>query len=124
MNNMGKYNMGMDNMNMDRINMDINNRKYNDYKDIESDNTVKKINNIIIDDTLNQVNSVTNIINEIKYPVMVFCLVILLNNTIVTDILYNLINNLVKNKCISDNISLFVRALVSGIIIFLVKFII
>ena len=129
MNNMNMdnmNNMNMDNMNMNRMDMDMDmhNRKYNDFRDIESDNTVKKINNIIIDDTLGQLNSVTDIINEVKYPILVFCLVILLNNSIVTDILYNVINNLIKNKCISDNVSLFIRALVTGIIMFLIKFII
>ena len=88
----------------------------------ETDNTVKKINSILEDNTDNHLLSLNSLITHAKLPLIVFLLVVLFNNSFVTKTLSELFSKLIKNDFITDNISLFLRALISAIIIFSVEF--
>jgi len=84
----------------------------------ESENTVKKINSIIDDSNGLEI---TSIIDDIKIPIIVFILCFVLNNPMLVDLTTNVILSLIKNKNISDYISLILRTLPIVIILYLLK---
>lgn len=88
----------------------------------ETDNTVKKINSILEDNAENHLLSLNSLITYAKLPIIVFIIVVLFNNSFVTNMLSELLSKLIKNQFITDNISLFLRALVSAILIFAIEF--
>lgn len=88
----------------------------------ETDNAVKKINSILEDNTDNHLLSLNSLITHAKLPIIVFLLVLLLNNSFVTKTLSEILSNLINNEFITDNISLFLRALISAIIIFSIDY--
>ena len=55
-------------------------------------------------------------------PIIVFLLVILLNNSFVIDILSDLLSKLSKKAFIINNVSLFIRALVSAILLYVIQY--
>lgn len=111
------------NDNIDFRNNDTIDFRNNDNIELnESDNTVKKINSILVDNTENHILSLNSLITHFKLPLIVFLLVIFLNNSFVTKFLYGLLVKLTKQDLIIDTISLLVRALVSALIIFALNF--
>ena len=112
------------NDNIDFRNNDTIDFRNNDNIELnESDNTVKKINSILVDNTENHILSLNSLITHFKLPLIVFLLVIFLNNSFVTNFLYGLLVKLTKQVLIIDTISLLVRALVSALIIFALNFV-
>ena len=89
---------------------------------LESENTVNKINSIINDSNGLELSSISSIINKLKIPIIVFILSIVFNNPMVIEILYNLLFNKIKNKNISSYISLFLRTIFISIILFLLNY--
>tara|TARA_B110000114_G_C15015920_1_gene366826 strand:- start:265 stop:816 length:552 start_codon:yes stop_codon:yes gene_type:complete len=89
---------------------------------LESENTVNKINSIINDSNGLELSSISSIINKLKIPIIVFILSIVFNNPMVIEILYNLLFNIIKNKNISSYISLFLRTIFISIILFLLNY--
>ena len=88
----------------------------------ETDNTVKKINSILEDNAENHLLSLNSLITRAKLPIFVFIIIVLFNNSFVTNMLSELLSKLIKNQFITDNISLFLRALISAILIFAIEF--
>ena len=89
---------------------------------LESENTVNKINSIIEDSNGLAVSSISSIINKLKIPIIVFILSIVFNNPMLTEMLHNLLFNIIKNKNISSYISLILRTIFISIILFLLHF--
>ena len=89
---------------------------------LESENTVNKINSIIEDSNGLAVSSISSIINKLKIPIIVFILSIVFNNPMLTEMLHNLLFNIIKNKNISSYISLILRTIFISIILFLLNF--
>jgi len=89
---------------------------------LESENTVNKINSIIEDSNGLAVSSISSIINKLKIPIIVFILSIVFNNPMLTEMLHNLLFNVIKNKNISSYISLILRTIFISIILFLLNF--
>ena len=90
----------------------------------ESESTIKKINTILNLDADYNCSILDVIVKDMKYPIMVIVLSLLLNNSFLTNILSDLLSKIINNDFINDNISLVIRALLSGIIFyFLYKFI-
>ena len=126
----------MNNQNMDFSNMDFNNENNIDFRNEnnidfrnennielnESDNTVKKINSILVNSTENHILSFNSFITHFKFPLVIFLLVIFLNNSFVTKLLFELLSKLTKQELIIDIISLFLRALVSSLVIFTITY--
>jgi len=127
----------MNNQDMEFNNMDFSNENNIDFRNNdtidfrnndnielnESENTVKKINSILVDNTENHILSLNSLITHFKLPLIVFLLVIFLNNSFVIKFLYGLLVKLTKQDLIIDTISLLVRALVSALVIFALNFI-
>jgi hypothetical protein len=88
---------------------------------LESENTVKKINSIIDDSNGLELSSISSIINNFKIPLIVFILCIVFNNPVIIDILSNLLHYIIKNTTITSYISLILRTIIITIIIFLLK---
>ena len=88
---------------------------------LESENTVKKINSIIEDSNGLELSSISSIINNFKIPIIVFILCIVFNNPMIMDTLSNLLHSIIKNTTITSYISLILRTLVITIILFLLK---
>ena len=84
----------------------------------ESENTVNKINSII-----NESNGLelTSIIDDLKIPIIVFILSIILNNPVIINLISNLLSCLIKNKNITEYISLILRTLIIAIVLYLLK---
>ena len=90
----------------------------------ESESTIKKINTILNLDADYNCSILDVIVKDMKYPIMVIVLSLLLNNSFLTNILSDLLSKVIDNDFINNNISLVIRALLSGIIFyFLYKFI-
>lgn len=88
---------------------------------LESENTVKKINSIIEDSNGLELSSISSIINNFKIPIIVFILCIVFNNPIIMDTLSNLLHSIIKNTTITSYISLILRTIIITIILFLLK---
>jgi len=88
---------------------------------LESENTVKKINSIIEDSNGLELSSISSIINNFKIPLIVFILCIVFNNPIIMDTLSNLLHSIIKNTTITSYISLILRTILITLILFLLK---
>ena len=88
----------------------------------ESENTINKINSIVSNSNSLELSSISSIINKFKIPIIVFILSIVFNNPMLTEILHNLLFNIIKNKNISSYISLILRTIFISIILFLLKY--
>lgn len=106
------------NSTLDFRDLDFNNQNN---INLESENTVKKINSIIDDSNGLELSSISSIINNFKIPLIVFILCIVFNNPIIIDTLSNLLHYIIKNTTITSYISLILRTLVITIILFLLK---
>ena len=89
---------------------------------LESENTVNKINSIIEDSNGLAVSSISSIINKLKIPIIVFILSIVFNNPMLIDMLSNVLSNIIKNKNISSYISLILRTILISVILFLLNY--
>jgi len=76
----------------------------------------------ILNDSCEDLFCLNTILNQCKLPLLVFIIVLLFNNPIVTDILSDTISNLIKNKTINNYISLFIRATISAILAYIIKY--
>jgi hypothetical protein len=102
--------------------LDFRDPNFNNNINLESENTVNKINSIIEDSNGLAVSSISSIINKLKIPIIVFILSIVFNNPMLTEMLHNLLFNIIKNKNISSYISLILRTIFISIILFLLNF--
>ena len=87
----------------------------------ESENTINKINTILNLDTDYNFSIINFIFNDFKNSIIVIIIILLINNNFVTDFLYNIISKLINSDIINNNISLTMRALVSGILFYLIE---
>ena len=59
------------------------------------------------------------IFSDLKRTIVVVLIMLLLNNSFIVNFLYNLISKLISSKFINNNISLIIRALLTGILFYL-----
>ena len=105
-----------------RIPLDFRDPNFNHNNiNLESENTVNKINSIIEDSNGLAVSSISSIINKLKIPIIVFILSIILNNPVIINLISNLLSCLIKNKNITEYISLILRTLIIAIVLYLLK---
>ena len=113
-------------------NFSQNKNPINDFRDpdfnnqnnfnLESENTIKKINSIIDESNGLELSSISSIINNIKVPIIVFILSIVFNNPMIIEIISSILSNIIKNNTITSYISLILRTLIITLIIFLLNF--
>tara|TARA_Y100000591_G_C21812003_1_gene688464 strand:- start:501 stop:1043 length:543 start_codon:yes stop_codon:yes gene_type:complete len=119
------------NMDYSPNNIQLNDRTFNhpnftnqnsiNSADLEESTNTKNVNSIL-NDSGEDLFCFNNILNQCKLPILVFIIVLLFNNPIVTDILSDTISNLIKNKTINNYISLFIRATISAILAYIIKY--
>ena len=87
--------------------------------DNESENTISKINTILNLDADYNFSIFNLIFSDLKKTIIVVLIMLLLNNSLIVNFLYNLISKLISSKFINNNISLIIRALLTGILFYL-----
>lgn len=87
----------------------------------ESENTVNKINTIIEEDTGSQFLYILTLINDLRLPIIVFILSIIIHNNFINNLLINSISKILKNTFLINNIALFIRAIIISVIVYYVK---
>ena len=89
---------------------------------LESENTVNKINSIINDSNGLEISSITTIIANFKLPIIVFILCIVFNNPLIIETISNILSIMIKNNNISSYISLTLRTIIISLILFLINY--
>ena len=104
--------------------LDFRDPDFNNHNNInlESENTVNKINSIINDSNGLEISSIANIINKFKLPIIVFILCIVFNNPLIIEALSNILSIIIKNNNISSYISLTLRTIIISLILFLINY--
>lgn len=100
--------------------LDFRDQQFNNQNTVnfESENTVKKINSIIEDSNGLEI---TSIIDDLKIPIIVFILCFILNNPMLVNLISSTLSGLIKNKDITDYISLILRTIPVALILYLLK---
>jgi len=104
--------------------LDFRDPDFNNHNNInlESENTVNKINSIINDSNGLEISSITTIINKFKLPIIVFILCIVFNNPLIIETFSNILSIIIKNNNISSYISLTLRTILISLILFLINY--
>tara|TARA_B110001452_G_scaffold177939_1_gene149292 strand:- start:415 stop:945 length:531 start_codon:yes stop_codon:yes gene_type:complete len=104
--------------------LDFRDPDFNNHNNInlESENTVNKINSIINDSNGLEISSIATIINNFKLPLIVFILCIVFNNPLIMETISNILSNIIKNNNISSYISLTLRTIIISLILFLINY--
>lgn len=87
----------------------------------ESENTVKKINSILDLDVDYNFSVLDFILKDFKNPVIIIIIVLITNNIMIINLLESLLSSISTNSFINNNISLILRALISGIIFYFIQ---
>ena len=104
--------------------LDFRDPDFNNHNNInlESENTVNKINSIINDSNGLEISSITTIIANFKLPIIVFILCIVFNNPLIIETISNILSIMIKNNNISSYISLTLRTIIISLILFLINY--
>lgn len=102
-------------------NFNNNFKKEDNRNENESESTINKINTILNLDTDYNFSIINIIFNDFKKTIIVIIIMLLLNNSFIVNLLSNLISKLITNNFINTNISLIIRALLSGVLFFITE---
>ena len=101
-----------------------NDFQHSDFKQIDFDNLVNNSNtdkiNSILDDS-SSFNILDLLLSDFKNPIIVLIIVILTNNSLVTNLLYSIINNIISNDFINNSLSLIIRAVLASVIMYIIQ---
>lgn len=87
----------------------------------ETDSTVKKINSILDLDVDYNFSVLDFILKDFKNPVVIIIIVLITNNIMILNLLETLLSSISSSSFLNNNISLILRALISGIIFYFIQ---